>query len=351
MATLTTTSLANEYQKYFTKQLLQHAVQLTVMDQFALKQPLPAKKGAKTISFFRRSKSAVVANGAGAGRVANVQTLTEGTPVNTYVNHTLDRIDVTLQQYGEVSKVTDLLGMTELFDALKQNISLMSEDCAVEADSITRDALVDATGGGVSLQQASGSGTERISTLYAQGLSNFTALSAATPSAGKATATDFLRAATQLKLNRAPTFNGYYIAVVPPQIAHDLQNDIDWVDASNAGDPERRFRGELSSYAGIKFVEHTNPFLEDGTGTEGTFATATLASDRIYRTFIVGQGAYGVPSFGGESPYNPQIIIADGADKSDPLNQYMTAGWKAYWAASALNCPNAISLSTKTEFV
>jgi len=59
MATLTTTSLANEYQKYFTKQLLQHAVQLTVMDQFALKQPLPAKKGAKTISFFRRSKSAV----------------------------------------------------------------------------------------------------------------------------------------------------------------------------------------------------------------------------------------------------------------------------------------------------
>src|SRR6478609_7405129 len=121
MATLSTTALANEYQKYFTRQLLQHAVQLTVMDQFALKQPLPRKKGAKTISFFRRSKVNVVANGAGAGRVANVQTLTEGTPVATFANHTLDRVDVTLSQFGEVSKITDLLAMTELFDALQQN--------------------------------------------------------------------------------------------------------------------------------------------------------------------------------------------------------------------------------------
>src|SRR4051794_19798066 len=168
----TTTTLANEYQKYFTKQLLDHAVQLTVLDQFALKQPLPKNKGAKTISFFRRSKSAIVASGSGAGRVANVQTLTEGTAIGTYANHTLDRVDVSLVQYGEAAKVTDVLSMTELFDALKQNIAVMSEDCALNADSITRDALVEAAVTGVTLQQAGGSATEKISSLYAQGIAS-----------------------------------------------------------------------------------------------------------------------------------------------------------------------------------
>lgn len=350
MATLTTTALAHEYQKYFTKQLLEHAVQLTVLDQFALKQPLPKNKGAKTISFFRRSRSAVATSGAGAGRVANVQTLTEGTAISTFANHTLDRVDVALTQYGEASKVTDVLCMTELFDALKQNIALMSEDCALNADSITRDALVDAAVNGITLVQASGSTTEHVPSMYAQGQANFAALAAATPSAAKATATDFLRAATQLKINRAPAFGGYYVAVVPPQVSHDLQNDPDWIDSANAGEPDRRFRGELRTYAGVRFVEHTNPYLEDGTGDEGTYAVATAASDRIYRTFVLGQGAYGVPSIEGESPYNPQIMIVDRADKTDPLNQYMTAGWKAFWAASALNCPFAISLSSKTEF-
>ena len=78
-----------------------------------------------------------------------------------------------------------------------------------------------------------------------------------------------------MKINRAPAFGGYYVAVVPPQVSHDLQNDPDWIDSANAGEPDRRFRGELRTYAGVKFVEHTNPYLEDGTGAEGTYAVAT----------------------------------------------------------------------------
>ena len=61
-------------------------MQLTVLDQFAMKQPLPRNKGAKTISFFRRNRSAVATSGAGAGRVANVQTLTEGTAISSFAN-------------------------------------------------------------------------------------------------------------------------------------------------------------------------------------------------------------------------------------------------------------------------
>lgn len=346
MATSTTTTLANEYQKFFSKSLLQHAVQLTVLDQFALKTPLPKKNGAKSIAFFRRSKSAVNSS----GQVGNVQTLTEGTPIASFADATLDRVDVPLVQYGEATKVTDILTMTELFDALKQNINLMAEDCALHADSKTRQALVDATQSGVTLTQGGGSSTEYISKVYAQGAANFAALGSASVSGGKAVATDFLRAATQLKINRAQMFAGYYVAVIPPQVAHDLQNDPDWIDASNYGDPTRRFRGELKTFAGCRFVEHTNPHVEDATGSEGTYANSGAAANKVYRSFILGQGAYGVPAIEGDSPYNPRVIIVDKADKSDPLNQFMTAGWKAFWAASALNCPYALSLSSKTEF-
>lgn len=348
MATTTSTTLANEYQKYFSKMLLKHAIQLTVLDQFAYRAPLPRKVGAKTISFFRRSASS---NNTSTGLVTAVQTLSEGVPINTFTDATLFRVDVPLVQYGEAAKITDIVSMTELFNALKQNTELMAEDCALHADDITRNALVAASVTGVTQNTASGTTTEYIGKLYAQGAANFAAMNALSVSAAKATAVDFLRAATQLKINRATTFGGSYVAVIGPQVAHDLQNDPDWIDSRNYGSPESRFRGELGKYAGVRFVEQTNSFLESSAGSEGTWAVTGSATTQLYRTFIFGQQSYGTPALSGDSPYSPRTIIVDKPDKSDPLNQFMTAGWKNYWAAQAINPQFALSLTSKTEFV
>lgn len=346
MAGSTTTSLSNQYQKYFSKKLLKTAVQLTVLDQFGLKQGMPKKQGTTTISFFRRIKSTTNS----AGVVASVLTLTEGTPIATFGSSTLDRVDVPLVQYGEATKITDIATMTALFNALQQNIDLMSEDCALNADCIVRNALVTATNTGVTLQQAGGTATEKIKQIYAQGAANFAALNTASTSGGKATATDFLRAMTQLKIQRAPMWAGMYVAVISPEVSHDLQNDPDWIDAANYGDSARRFKGEVKNYAGCRFVENTNPFIEDATGTEYVYSNPASAANKVVRSWILGQGSYGVPAIEGDSPFNPTVMIVDKADKSDPLNQFTSAGWKAYWAASALNCPYALSLSSKTEF-
>lgn len=352
-------TLTNEYQKYFSLKLLEHAIQLTVMDQFANRQPLPKKKGAKTISFFRRNKSTTNAS----GRVAAVQSLTEGIPISAYQGATLDRVDVPLQQFGEVSKVTDILSWTELFDAMEQNIELMGEDCALNADSIVRDAFVTASSGlnggtaGVVLNQASGTigtdnqVTERLPQIYAQGAANFGAMNALSQSGGKAVATDFIRAATKLKIARAPTIGGMYVAIIPPQTAGDLQNDPDWIDAANWGDPQRRFRGEVKNFAGLRFVEHTNPFIEDASGTEGYFAGTTVTqANSLFRIWVIGARIYGTPAIAGDNPFSPRTIIVATPDKTDPLNQYMTAGWKAFWAASVLNAPFGLSFTAKSEF-
>lgn len=351
MATTQTSAVTNTYQKYFSKKLLKTAVQATIMDQFALTEGLPKNAGALIISFFRRTKSSVVASGSGAGLVAAVQALTEGVPISTFNGATMDRVDITLTQIGEATKITDILSNTQLFNALQQNIALMGEDCALNADGIIQKQLVAATNAGITLTQGGGGTvTEKISQIYSQGLASFSALNSASASGGKAVATDFLRAVTTLKLNRAPTFGGQYVAAICPQVSGDLQNDPDWIDASNYGDPTRRFKMEVKTFAGCRFVEHTNPFTENCAGTEHVFVSDGTAAAKGYRTWILGQGAYGVPALSGNTPYSPRIIIAQGADKTDPLDQFMTAGWKAFWQASAVNCPYGLSLTSKSEF-
>ncbi len=349
MATSSTSTLVNEYQKYFSKQLLQSAVQLTVLDQFALRRPLPKNAGAKTISFFRRSNSA----NNSSGQVAAVQTLTEGTPIATFTDFTLDRIDVPMVQYGEACKVTDILTMTELFDALQMNITGMGEDCALHGDDKCRDALVLAAVTGITLNQAAGTTTAKIGKMYAQNAADFTALGAATTSAGKVTMTDFIRASTQLKINRAPMWGGNYVGLVCPQMSNDIQNDPDWIDANNYAGADARFRGELGKFGNVRFVEHTNPFIEDTTGTEGVYRIDATASNRIYVSFVLGKESFGAPAISGDSPFSPRVMIVPPGkpEKSDPLGQFGTAGWKNYWAASGLNTPFAIYLAAKSEFV
>lgn len=351
MATTTSSTLANEYQKYFTKKLLKHAIQKTVLDQFALKAKLPKNVGAKIISFFRRSAS--VANPA-TGYVDGVKTLAEGVVINSPTDFTVLRVDVPLVQYGEYAKITDIADMTSLFDAVDMNIEGMSEDCALNNDSITRNALVAASQTGITQNLASGTTTEYIPKMYAQGITSFANLGAASTSGGKLTATDFIAAATKLKIARADTWDGMYVAVIPAQVEFDLQNDPDWIDASNFGDPDRRFKGEIKNFGGCRFVMQTNPFIEDGTGTEGVFANVTTvaAASRVYRTFVLGKDSYGVPAIEGDNPFSPKIMIVPPGKPSiaDPLGQLGTAGWKSYWAAQALNPQFAVSLSGKTDF-
>lgn len=360
MAVTTVAALTNQYQKYFSKKLLEHAINELVMDQFAQTGDLPKNMGAKTISFFRRKKSVLNS----VGRVDNVVTLNEGTPITQFSGYQMDRIDVTMTQLGEATKITDIASWTELFSAMKQSSELMGEDCALNADAIVRDAFVQASTGlngavaGVTLNQASGTIgsdttiTEVMPTFYAQNAANFAALAAASNSAGKVTGPDFLRIVTKLKQNRAPKIGGWYVAIIPPPISADLQNDPDWISATNFGDPDRRFKGEIKNVWGCRFVEHTNPFIENSGGTEGYYAVPGTITNSIFRTWIIGKEIYGVPKLAGtQSPFRPQLMMSQsGATKDDPLDQFRTAGWKAYWAAQVLNAPFGASLSSRSEF-
>lgn len=325
MAINTTTSLSNQFQRLYSKKLLEHAINTLVLNQFAAKKELPKGMGSKTMRFFRRVAAAS----------ANVQSLSEGTPITTFTDLTYTPVDVDLAQFGEAVKYTDLVGWTALLSVLKDGIALMGEDCALKADDITLAAIAHQTTG--------------LTKRYSGGAANFNALVALTAANGKYTSTDGLDAVTNLKINKAPRVNGVYVGLVGPQIARDLMRDTNWLNASVYSAVRQLFRGEIGELDGIRYVEHTNPWGEDNTNdTEGTRDTA---SPDIFVSTFTGRDSFGVAELSGQSPFRPQVIISDKADKSDPLNQTLIAGWKAFYAAVTLNAAFGINVRSKTLYV
>ena len=329
MAVLTTTStgLTPQYQTYFDKKMLQHAVQKTVLNTFGQKRNIPRNKGATTVRFFRRNVADPTA----------VNVLTEGVAPTARRELVLTPIDVTLVQYGEVGAMTDILQATDLFDTLDNLSGLMGEDAALQSDGITRNEIVNNVT------------TDAVNRRYSQQIPNYATLQAASNSAGRHVVNDLLDAVTLLKINRAPMIDGGYVEVAPPAVTRDLMDDDKWVRAAQYSNVKALYNGEVGTIYGVRVIEATNPFRENG-GTSTAQGTYD-GTGNIFTSIVMGQEGYGVVDMAGMSVGNPRIIVAKGADKSDPLDQLTTVGWKAYWAPKMLNPNWVVTIRSKSAFV
>jgi len=316
MAVQTTASggLSGQYQKFFNPQLLDHAIDELTLNQFALKADFPKNKGAKIMTFVRQD----------VGLASNVNTLTEATVPTTYRDTTLTFIDATLVQYYELGRYSDLLQWTEIYNILKIQNQQFGEDAGLKADDISLTAIV---------PNVTGS-----SKRYSGGATTWPALAALpTNAAGALTAQDALDAFTQLADQKSPKIKGEYVMVISPRTQRDLMNDSKWILPGQYGTNDNLFKAEAGSLYGVRFVRTTNAWFEDGAaGAENTRVTTHGTKD-IYANIALGRSAFGAPIMGGQSPFNPSIVVINKPDHSNPLNQYTTMGWKAYWASVLLN--------------
>jgi N4-gp56 family major capsid protein len=313
--------LSGQYQKYFSRQLLKHAEQLTVMDQPAYKVAFPANQGSKQIRFTKPDVADYT-------QVEDLTSAGEGVPTTNFRDYTFTFTDVTLNQYGIKSKISDVLKATDLFEQLKASVKVMGEDLALHFEHIILTRLV---AGGVS-------GNKR----YASGAANFGALSSSYLSFD-----DVLGACTKLRNNRAPTINGAYFMAVAPAVEYDLMRDPKFVVTSEYGTKDGMFKGEIGSWFGVKAVRTTHPWIES---SEGTYSSG----GSVYTSVVCGDQAYAVPqlkgSSAGSSELSPKVIIVDTPDKSDPLNQYVTAGAKAYWNCGVIDATWYMLVRSNSSF-
>lgn len=325
MMTTGSTGLAPEFQTYYDKQLLSYAKPLIVTAQFAQKKPFPKNKGTQTIRYFRP-------NIADRSRVS---TLVEGTPISTYQELTFTPIDVTLTQYGEAVKISDILSFTDLFSTLDNSTRMMGEDAGVHADFQCVSKVV--------------TGINAANKRYAGGAANFGALHALTNDQGKLQIKDLLGSHTRLTITKAKKPEGReYACIITPQQAYDVMDDTKFVDAGVRGNNEGLFNGEIGRWYGNRILQTTEGYIEDGAGTEGVYSSSP--SDPIYDALVLGREALGAPIMAGQSPFSPSIIVNDKADSGNPLKQFMTAGWKAYWATLMLNDLWAVVIRSKSTY-
>jgi N4-gp56 family major capsid protein len=366
MPVTTSTTLTNQFQNYFSKELLSIVQQETILDQFSMKAPIPKNNGNKAITMFRF----------GAPSIAGVQTIgTEGATIASgdYRALSLNKLEKGLAQYGQVIGLTDILRATDLFNSLQQATKTSGLDMALWVDSVIRNTLIgsnltvssgvmgtgpEAAGPTFSnsdaCNTAAGSGGIKVygnpATLTNQTFSGLN--TAATVLDTTMSASAVLDSMTRLKRNRAPLINGSYVLATDPRVARDLMRDSDWLNASNYGNKGQPFyKGEVGSIYGCRVVTQTNSFVSKGSAVDtDEFINTTspnggglVATKDIIASFFFGNESFGIPHLTGDDPLSPKIVITDTPDKSDPLNQLVTVGVKLYFATLRLAAGNTAS--------
>lgn len=326
MSTVTSSVLSGQYQSFYYKVALERQIQETRLAEFGYKNVLPADVGAKQVKWARWNNP----DGTTVG------TITEGTLVSASRDLSLTFVTSALTQYGSRVLLTDILQDTELYRSIDAASDTLGKDAAEHLEQLTRNELV----------ENSDSSSERYPASL--GTKTFAGLSAATVPEGTVTMIDALDSATQLKVNRAPEFGSSKVGYVwygPPQIMRDLQRDATWIDAHKYASQENLFKGELGEMYGVRFVQGTLPYREDNSA-QNTYA----ASGPIYSSLIMGRQAFGITDLSKQPILKPKLMVVQGADKYDSMDQLTIVSWKGYWAAKILNAAFYVHLRSKTNY-
>lgn len=360
-------SVADRIQIHFSKKLLEVQVDELIMDQFGMQADLPMNAHSRSIRFFKPALADSTLYGAsptatnGVIGKFDVSTADEGSAISTFRENDFTKVDVSLEQYVQATKISDVISMIDAYQPLKQNIDLMGRDAALFYDSLVRNALVGSTHpDGSTTPLTHGSDGTNGCELFVSGAgtainggtsaNNFATLSGLTQANGKAFRRFILAAGTRLRVNKAPKLKGKYLCLLPPQVMQDLCEDSKYENAFQGKGAEGVYKGQIGEMDGFRFVEHTNPFIEDE--TYGTYDSTDNDSDGlIYSTIFLGANAYGVPKLAGtKSPLKPQVFVNDKPEKSDPANQFIVAAWKCFLMSMGLDSRNLVVGRSKSTF-
>lgn len=289
--TTASSDLSVEMKTFYSDYLIDNAKPLLVHDQFGQRHPIP-RNGGKTVEFRKYSPFAKA-----------LTPITEGvTPDGHKLNVT--NLTATVAQYGDYVELSDVLLLTAIDNNLTEATALCGNQAGETLDTVTREVLVGGT-----------------NVMYSGGVSDRSALKAE----NKLTVDDCFKAARFLKTQKAQKIDGYYVAIIHPDVAYDLMRSEDWVNAVQYAGSTQLFEGEIGRIAGIRFVETTEAkIFEKAAGTKD-----------VYATLVLGANAYGVTEVEGGGL---QHIVKQlgSAGTADPLNQRATVGWKAIKTAERL---------------
>lgn len=299
MAVGTTTTTASSLKNYWHDFFIENLYDMLAMKGLTKKTKVGKGQG-KVVWWVGISK----VNPVGA-------TLTEGADP-TARSSAATRISGTLAEYGNLIKNSRLF-MDTTIDGTKEQIM---KDLARDAAKTLDDAI---------LAKALAGGTA----LYANAAVHRSDM----VKANTATIKDVRKAVRLLQLSSVPRWSdGFYVGLVHPDVAFDLQSDSNWQDIVKYRDSVKYdIEGEVGRLWGVRFaLAPTVPIL----------VNSGSANADLYRTMIFG------PDFLGQSDLGDLEVVMNEPGKNSELKQFNTYGYRFVNANEVLSDQRGIRLES-----
>ena len=238
--------------------------------------------------------------------------LTETTDIST-VALSDSVVSLTLAEYGNGVLTTAKLRGTSFVDIDPIVANVVGYNAGVSLDTIARAAL----DSGTNVQYASGLGATALQ-------SSVTARSAVA-STNTISALDIRVARARLRAQNVPTFGGYYVGFIHPDLVADLQGET--ISGSNIqgwraphvyAQPGEIWTGELGAFEGVRWIETPRAPVFQGAGASST---------NVYGTIIMGRQALAkAHSYVDGNSAFPHVVPGPITDR---LRRFVPMGW--YW--------------------
>lgn len=236
-------------------------------------------------------------------------------------------VTVTLAEYGNAVTTTALLRGEAFVEIDPIAANVVGYNAGVSIDSVAKGVIQ----AGTTVDFAKGSGTQ--------------------PTVrGQITPTNTFRAADvrleKARLRRAnvPTFGGFYVAYIHPDVAYDLMGETgaaSWTDPHTYSQPDEIWQGELGAFQGVRFIETPRaPWF----GNAGSGPTTTS----VYGTLFMGRQAvakaHSIVDGNGENPHIVPGPVVDSLRRFLPLGWYHLVGYGVFRQAALRRVESSSSI-------
>lgn len=321
-----------------------------------------------TVRFFRPRKAstsginAQALTGLTITPASTPTALTEGVKPTNLTEVGIGYVDIKMTQRAAYAEITDRVSALDLLNTLEIYTQTMGLDAALDYDTVIRNWLINGVYASNNTYNNGGDGGyfERFAGVANTGVSStdFASLSGLSKANAKMTRDAGLGVMTQLKTSKVPKIGGNYVAIVPPQVLHDMRKDTTWLQTAIYQDKQNLYKDLAFMLDGVAYVEAENPWIEGA--VYGTETTTDPGDGLVYSTIFIGADAFGVPNLSnkaaGGSQSAPKLIVLNTPDKADPLNQKTVLGWKSFFGAAPFitsvsgERPREVVLRTKSTF-
>jgi N4-gp56 family major capsid protein len=252
--------------------------------------------------------------------------LNESTDV-TAVALSSSQVTVTLAEYGNATITTAALRAEGFVDIDPIQANVIGYNAAVSIDEVAKNVLV----AGNNVDYSTGTGAVP------------TARNMITP-LNTLRATDCRLERARLVESNVPTFGGYYVAYIHPDVAFDLRAETgsgSWRQPHEYSQPGEIWSNEVGVFEGSRFVEVPRApiFADAGSSTTDTDVYATLFVGRQSLAKI-----WALKDGNGPSPKVVQGPITDKLRRFVPLGWYWLGGYSLFRQASIRRVESASSI-------